>query len=176
MALFTFIWLSGWTFSLNMASGSWTTSDVTWQFQCKFHIHLWLIYLTSFLDESSTLKCFTIVKIGRWLIWKHFSLHSVGAVFTSSKSTVRNRVKFLLILPIFWSFYLILAELWENCEYNGHSVCARIPSCSCRTALESHFIFTWTIEAVNAITFFIRCTSLDGTISLILRNCMTVLH
>ena len=68
-----------------------SSGDVTWQFQCKFPIHLWLIYLTSFLDESSTLRCFTIVKIGRWLIWKHFSLHSVGAVFTSSKSTITKK-------------------------------------------------------------------------------------
>ena len=77
-----------------------SSGDVTWrcwQFQCKFPIHIWLIYLTSFLDESSTptyLRCFTMVKIGRWLIWKHFSLHSVGAVFTSSESTVNLALNF----------------------------------------------------------------------------------
>ena len=75
------------------------SSETLEHFQCKFPIHIWLIYLTSFLDESSTLRCFTIVKIGRWLIWKHFSLHSVGAVFTSHKSTVRQVLP-LMSVPI----------------------------------------------------------------------------
>ena len=35
------------------------------------------------------LSIFTIVNIGRWFHPKHFSLHSVGAVCTSPKSTVR---------------------------------------------------------------------------------------
>ena len=47
-----------------------------------------------------------------------------------------------------------MTEPGETCENNDHSVCAGIHSCSCRTALESHFIFIWTIEAVKAITFF----------------------
>ena len=42
------------------------SSETPEHFQCKFPIHLWLIYLTCFLDESSQSRCFTIVKIGRW--------------------------------------------------------------------------------------------------------------
>ena len=48
-------------------------------------------------QHQHILRCFGMVKIGRSLIWKHFSLHSVGAVFTSSKSIVNpKRTTFLL--------------------------------------------------------------------------------
>ena len=39
-----------------------------------------------------------MVKIGRWLIWKLFSLHSVGAVFTSPEFTVT--VDLVLVINI----------------------------------------------------------------------------
>ena len=52
----------------------------------------------------------------------------------------------------------------ENCEDNGQTVSVKILSCSYRTALESHFSFIWTVAAVNAIIYFVRCSSLDGTL------------
>ena len=77
---------------------------------------------------------------------------------------------------IFQCFNPTLTKQEENCEGNGHSVCVRMPSCSCRTALESLLFFIWTVEAVPVITFFVRCSSWDGTINLLLWNCITVLH
>ena len=71
-----------------------SSGDVTWQFQCKFPIHLWLIYLTSFLDESAAPTHFEVLNYRddrQMTHLKAFSLYSVGAVFTSSKSTVNEQ-------------------------------------------------------------------------------------
>ena len=66
--------------------------DVTWEFQCKFPIHTWLIYLTSLLDESSTSTHFDMFYCGedRQMTSPEsiFFPFSIGAVFTSPKSTV----------------------------------------------------------------------------------------
>ena len=70
-----------------------SSGDVTWQFQCKFPIHLWLIYLTSFLDKSSTLRCFSIVKIGRWHHLKAFLFAFSWGCFHFSKISCNAVVK-----------------------------------------------------------------------------------
>ena len=107
-----------------------SSGDVTWQFQCEFPIHLCLIYLTSFLDQSSTLSCFTVVTIGRWLIWQHFSLHSVGAVFTSSESTA-NKVQWQKYYLLRINTFLWMLQSWTsplkhisiNNDRNQHFIC-----------------------------------------------------
>ena len=50
------------------------------------------------LQHQHILRCFTMVKIGRWCHLKDFSLHSVEAIFTSPESTVRNSSLVISIL------------------------------------------------------------------------------
>ena len=101
-----------------------SSGDVTWRFQCKFPIHLWLIYLTSFLDESSTLRCFTIVKIGRWhhlkaflFVWSrgcfHFSKIYCKSITFWKKKACKNLLK-QTKTTVFFTWNSLDHNLWRR--------------------------------------------------------------